>query len=141
MRLQFNHLVPAIEGSSIHFKAPFTQVFKDAFRESRASRLTAWLASQWAINDRTFALFEPFKLARRLRTHYSIAFGCSFLQTHSTGAWKGHVKKAKKLCAKGWSVCSPSHMHLLKMLTWNDVTTLAGCYAYDASNSLQRCSP
>ena len=57
-----------------------------------------------------------------------------------TGRWMGHVKRAKTLCAAGWQVCSPRHSSALTLLTWNDVTRLPGCYAYNAANSLNLCS-
>ena len=56
------------------------------------------------------------------------------------GSWRGHVKRARNLCAKGWHVCNPRHTNLLKLLTWQDVTSTEGCYAYNAANSLNMCT-
>jgi len=57
-----------------------------------------------------------------------------------SGRWQGHVKRARTLCAAGWQVCSPRHSSALTLLTWNDVTRLPGCYAYNAANTLNLCS-
>ena len=57
-----------------------------------------------------------------------------------------HIKKniflylAKSLCAKGWQVCNPRHGSYLKLLTWEDVSQLDGCYAYNAANTLNQCA-
>ena len=56
------------------------------------------------------------------------------------GRWSGHVKRARTLCAPGWQVCSPRHSSALTLLTWNDVSRLPGCYAYNAANTLNLCS-
>ena len=56
------------------------------------------------------------------------------------GGWAGHVKRGKTLCARGWHVCNPRHVSLLKMITWEDVTSLSGCYAYNAANVLNQCT-
>lgn len=57
------------------------------------------------------------------------------------GRWKGHVRRAKSLCAAGWQVCSPRHSSSLRLLSWSDVTDkLDGCYAYNAANTLNLCS-
>ena len=67
----------------------------------------------------------------------------NFEELHACrGAWLGHVKRARDLCRPGWQVCSPRHAHLLKMVTWSDVTyTLDGCYAYNAATTLDLCTP
>ena len=57
-----------------------------------------------------------------------------------SGRWKGHVKRARTLCAAGWQVCSPRHSSALTLVTWTDVTRLPGCYAYNAANTLNLCS-
>ena len=57
-----------------------------------------------------------------------------------SGRWQGHVKRARTLCAGGWQVCSPRHSSALTLLTWNDLTRLPGCYAYNAANTLSLCS-
>lgn len=59
------------------------------------------------------------------------------------GHWEGHIKRAKVICARGWQVCNPGHVGLLKMITWYDVTSrLEGCYAYNAEvNRMGLCLP
>jgi len=57
-----------------------------------------------------------------------------------SGRWKGHVKRARTLCAGGWQVCSPRHSSALTLLSWTDITRLPGCYAYNAANTLNLCS-
>ena len=47
---------------------------------------------------------------------------------------------AKSLCTKGWQVCNPRHSSYLKLLTWEDVSQLDGCYAYNAANTLNQCA-
>nr|CAB3260962.1 uncharacterized protein LOC100176485 [Phallusia mammillata] len=52
------------------------------------------------------------------------------------GRWKGTVKRATKhLCAPGWQVCGLKDRRVLHQLMWNEVTSLSGCYAYDAATS------
>lgn len=56
------------------------------------------------------------------------------------GAWRGHVKRGRHLCARGWHVCSARHAGALKLITWTDATLVDGCYAYNAANKLSSCS-
>ncbi|KAI0222264.1 hypothetical protein LSAT2_026472 [Lamellibrachia satsuma] len=56
------------------------------------------------------------------------------------GAWRGHVKRGRHLCARGWHVCSARHAGVLKLITWTDATLVDGCYAYNAANKLSSCS-
>ena len=52
------------------------------------------------------------------------------------GKWRGSVKKAsKQLCAEGWKVCGLKERFTLHKLPWQEVTSLPGCYAYDAATS------
>lgn len=66
------------------------------------------------------------------------------LQSHRdihacAGKWEGHVRKGKRLCKKGWRVCSPKNLEQLQGLTWLDVFDLEGCYAYNAGNKRNKC--
>ncbi|KAK2174721.1 hypothetical protein NP493_757g00009 [Ridgeia piscesae] len=57
-----------------------------------------------------------------------------------SGAWRGHVKRGRHLCARGWHVCSARHASALRDITWTEATSLDGCYAYNAANKLSSCS-
>ncbi|KAK3590143.1 hypothetical protein CHS0354_041195 [Potamilus streckersoni] len=66
------------------------------------------------------------------------------LNSHSdihacSGVWKGHVKRGKLLCQKGWHVCSTQDEGSLKELNWLDIFDLKGCYAYNAANHNGKC--
>lgn len=56
------------------------------------------------------------------------------------GKWEGHVKRARWLCAKGWSVCNPKDAEAIKKITWADIYDLHGCYAYNAANHKGKCT-
>ncbi|CAG5131589.1 unnamed protein product, partial [Candidula unifasciata] len=56
-----------------------------------------------------------------------------------SGAWKGHVKYGKSLCAKGWRVCNPRNRKSIKKITLFDTTDLVGCYAYNAAARRNKC--
>ncbi|XP_071949283.1 uncharacterized protein [Antedon mediterranea] len=55
------------------------------------------------------------------------------------GAWKGHVKHGKVLCAQGWSVCNHNDQKYLGLISWQDANSMNGCYAYNAANNFGRC--
>ncbi|XP_033126450.1 neurogenic locus notch homolog protein 1-like isoform X2 [Anneissia japonica] len=55
------------------------------------------------------------------------------------GAWKGHVKHGKVLCAQGWSVCNHNDQKYLNLISWEDANSMNGCYAYNAANNFGRC--
>ncbi|EDV22849.1 uncharacterized protein TRIADDRAFT_58485 [Trichoplax adhaerens] len=57
------------------------------------------------------------------------------------GPWAGHISNASNLCGKGWNVCSWKESSMLKQITWNEATTIEGCYAYDASQDGGTCKP
>ena len=56
------------------------------------------------------------------------------------GAWRGHVKRGRHLCARGWHVCSARHASMLRHISWLDAALLDGCFAYNAANKLSSCS-
>ncbi|KAK6185279.1 hypothetical protein SNE40_007547 [Patella caerulea] len=55
------------------------------------------------------------------------------------GSWKGHVRRGRSLCRKGWRVCNPKDRNSLEELTWLDMFDLAGCYAYNAATYKGAC--
>ncbi|XP_012937902.1 delta-like protein 4, partial [Aplysia californica] len=55
------------------------------------------------------------------------------------GEWKGHVKSAKSLCARGWRVCNPRDQRSLKEITSFEMFDLSGCYAYNAASRKNKC--
>ncbi|XP_030842154.1 uncharacterized protein LOC100893885 [Strongylocentrotus purpuratus] len=57
-----------------------------------------------------------------------------------SGAWKGHVRKGKALCAHGWRVCNHEDVDTLKHISWLDATSMNGCYAYNAANNDGVCT-
>ncbi|XP_064630030.1 uncharacterized protein LOC135488959 [Lineus longissimus] len=56
------------------------------------------------------------------------------------GAWLGHIRKGRSLCAKGWHVCSPKDEAALHNISWADIIKTEGCYAFNAANMPSKCS-
>ncbi|KAK2140340.1 hypothetical protein LSH36_1386g00004, partial [Paralvinella palmiformis] len=54
------------------------------------------------------------------------------------GHWQGHVKRGRRLCAKGWKVCSSRDVSMLKLITWDEVMQLDGSHS---TWKWPRCSP
>ncbi|XP_072042354.1 uncharacterized protein [Amphiura filiformis] len=56
------------------------------------------------------------------------------------GAWKGHVRKGKTLCAEGWRVCNQDDTSLLRRISWETANGINGCFAYNAANNFGKCT-
>ncbi|CAI9717186.1 hemicentin-1-like [Octopus vulgaris] len=55
------------------------------------------------------------------------------------GYWHGHIENGSSLCSPGWRVCSWQDTRILKNLTWEEATSVSGCYAYNAAQDGGRC--
>ena len=51
------------------------------------------------------------------------------------------VRYRCRLCAPGWKVCEAADKHMLGSITWEDATTLTGCYAFNAAQDGGQCRP
>uniref|UniRef100_T1JH60 Ig-like domain-containing protein n=1 Tax=Strigamia maritima TaxID=126957 RepID=T1JH60_STRMM len=56
------------------------------------------------------------------------------------GAWSGHIRRAKPLCSRGWRVCGVQDSRTLRRLSWQQATSVDGCYAYNAAVSGGKCA-
>ncbi|KAL8616567.1 hypothetical protein ACOMHN_036599 [Nucella lapillus] len=56
------------------------------------------------------------------------------------GSWEGHVRQGRRLCRRGWRVCSPRDGQALEAVSWLDILDLTGCYAYNAATRRGRCT-